>query len=292
MANDAHLRGVLLMLLAVALFALMDAGLKQLAASYPALQVAALRGLASLPLAAGWALATVGVVGLLRVRWRLHLLRGLLAVAMMAGFIHALRDLPLSTVYAAFFVAPLLVTALAIPLLGEQVGPRRWLAIVVGLLGVLVVLRPSGSGMASLAGLAVLASAFCYALSAVSVRILARTDSTQAMVFWMLALLAAGSLLLAWPHWQPLQSAHYWLIAAVGVAGILGQVAITEAFRHGEASLVAPFEYSALAWSVLLDLSLWGVLPDRWTWLGAAIIVASGLYLIRRERVHSEAEHP
>jgi drug/metabolite transporter (DMT)-like permease len=78
----------------------------------------------------------------------------------------------------------------------------------------------------------------------------------------------------------------------VGVAGALGQYTITEAFRQGEASLIAPLEYSALLWGVLLDFSLWGVLPDGMTWVGAAIIVLSGLYLLRRERVHLEAEHP
>ena len=83
-----------------------------------------------------------------------------------------------------------------------------------------------------------------------------------------------------------------WLIAGIGVAGALGQYTITEAFRTGEASLVAPLEYSALVWGVLLDLSLWGVLPDAITWLGAGIIIGSGLYLLRREHVHAEAEHP
>ena len=83
-----------------------------------------------------------------------------------------------------------------------------------------------------------------------------------------------------------------WLIAGVGVAGALGQYAITEAFRLGEASLIAPLEYTALVWGVLLDATLWGVLPDAVTWIGAAIIIASGLYLLRRERVHVEAEHP
>ena len=91
------------------------------------------------------------------------------------------------------------------------------------------------------------------------------------------------------PSWQP---AHLWLIAGVGIAGALGQYAITEAFRLGEASLLAPLEYTALVWGVAFDLALWGVLPDAITWLGAGIIVASGLYLLRRERVHLEAEHP
>ncbi|MGX5671619.1 DMT family transporter [Thermomonas sp. XSG] len=285
-------RAIWLMLASVALFSLMDAGLKTLAAHYPPFQVAALRGLSSLPLVLAWALATAGPRALLRVRWPLHLLRGLLGIAMMASFVYALKTLPLSTAYSIFFVAPLLITALSVPFLRERVGPRRWIAIAIGLLGVLVVLRPTGQGMLTLAGGAVLLAAFGYAVSAITVRVLARTDSTQAITFWLLALMALGAGALAAPGWVALRGEHLWIVAAIGVAGALGQYAITEAFRVGEASLIAPLEYTALVWGVGLDLLLWGVLPDAVTWAGAGIIIASGLYLLRRERVHVEAEHP
>lgn len=275
---------------AVALFALMDAGLKLLAPHYPPLQVGALRGLASLPLLLAWVAATTGLRALLRARWRLHLLRAALGIVMMAGFVYGLRTLPLSTAYAITFVAPLLITAMAVPLLGERVGPRRWCAIGIGLLGVLVVLRPTGEGMLTAGGLAVLLAAFCYAASAITVRVLARSDSTQAMVFWLMALLSAGSVLLAWRDWAPLRQADLWVIAGIGLSGSLAQVALTEAFRRGEASLVAPLEYTALVWGVILDATLWGVLPDGVTWTGAAIIVVSGLYLLRRERVRAVPE--
>lgn len=280
------LRAAVMMLLAVAFFSLMDAGLKQLSTQYPAFQVAALRGAASLPFVLAWALATTGARALLRVRWPLHLLRGAIGIAMMAAFVYALRTLPLATAYSIFFVAPLLVTALSVPVLGEKVGPRRWIAIAVGLLGVLVLLRPTGEGMGSLAALAVLLAALMYAVSAITVRVLARTDSTQAMMVWLMAMMAVGAGLLAWPHWVPVRMEHAWLIAGIGIGGALGQYAVTEAFRLGEASAIAPLEYTALVWGVLLDLALWGVLPDAVTWLGAAIIVGSGLYLLRRERAH------
>lgn len=285
-------RAIALMLAAVGLFALMDAGLKLLTAHYPPFQVATLRGAASLPFVLTWALATTGVRPLLRVRWPLHLLRGVLGIAMMAGFVYALRTLPLSTAYSIFFVAPLLITALSVPFLREHVGPRRWTAIGIGLLGVLVVLRPTGEGVLTIAGLAVLLAALGYSVSAITVRILARTDSTQAMVVWLMAMMALGAGALAWPGWVPLRGEDLWIILGVGVGGALGQYTITEAFRLGEASLIAPLEYTALVWGVGLDLALWGVLPDAITWLGAAIIIASGLYLLRRERVHAEAEHP
>ncbi len=287
-----HRRGVWMMLVAVLMFALMDAGLKSLSAHYPPLQVATLRGLSSLPLVLAWALLTVGLRPLLRIRWSLHLLRGVLGIVMMGSFVYALKRMPLSTAYSIFFVAPLLITALSVPILGEKVGPRRWTAIAVGLLGVLTVLRPTGAGVFTWAGLAVLVAALAYAVSAITVRVLARTDSNQAMVFWLLTMLAFGAGVLALPNWVPLRMQDVWIIAVIGMAGTLGQYTVTEAFRRGEASLIAPLEYTALVWGVALDLALWGVLPDAVTWLGAAIIIASGLYLLRRERVHAEAEHP
>lgn len=278
-----QLRAVALMLACVGVFSVMDALIKALSEHYPAFQVASLRGAASLPFLLAWAAMTTGLHPLLRVRWPLHLLRGALGITMMAAFVYAVHALPLSTTYAIFFVAPLLITALSVPILHEHVGPRRWIAIAVGFAGVLVVLRPGVGGIASTAGLAVLLAAFGYAVSAITVRVLARTDSTQAMVVWLMVLLAAGAGALAWPEWRPLRAEHAWLILALGIAGSLGQYLITEAFRLGEASLLAPLEYTALVWGVLWDATLWGVLPDAATWLGAAIIVASGLYLVRRE---------
>ncbi|BCT92551.1 membrane protein [Lysobacter helvus] len=290
--DTRRLRAVGLMLAAVALFAVMDSMLKLLSAHYPAFQVATLRGASSLPLVLAWAAATTGLRPLFQVRWSLHLLRGVLGIAMMASFVYALRSLPLSTAYSIFFVAPLLITALSVPFLGEHVGPRRWTAIAIGLVGVLVVLRPTGEGVLSMAGVAVLFAALSYAVSAITVRLLAKTDTIQAMMVWLLALMALGAGVLAIPDWQPVQREHWPLIAGLGVAGALGQYAITLAFKWGEASLIAPLEYTALVWGVALDLALWGVLPDKVTWIGAGIIVASGLYLLRREAVHVESEHP
>ncbi len=278
-------RAVVLMLVAVGLFGLMDASLKLLAERYPPFEVAALRGAASLPFVLAWALWTAGPRALVRVRWPLHLLRGALGVLMMVSFVYALRTLPLSTAYTIFFVAPLMITALSVPVLGERVGPRRWAAIVVGFIGVLVVLRPTGEGLASVAGIAVLLSALGYSVSSITVRVLARTDSTQSMMVWLLALMALGAGALALPDWQTPRVDDLWLIAGVGLSGAIAQYCITEAFRQGEASMIAPLEYTALLWGVLLDFALWNVLPDGVTWVGAGIIVISGLYMVHRERV-------
>jgi len=261
------------------------AGMKWISSDYPPFQVAFLRSAAALPLVLAWIVLRGRAGTLLRVHWGLHLLRGVLGVAMMVGFVYGLARMPLSTAYAIVFVAPLMVTALAVPLLGEKVGPRRWAAIAAGLLGVLVVLRPTGAGVATLAGLAVVGAALAYAVAAITVRKLALRDSPEAMVFWFLVLLGLMAGAVAAFDWRPLQAAHWPAVAAVGITGALGQVALTHAFRLGQASQIAPLEYAALVWVVLLDLALWRALPDAMTWLGAAIIIASGLYLIRRERI-------
>lgn len=280
------------MLLAGLMFAFMDAGMKWLAASYSPFQVATLRSLAALPLVLPWIILRGRVGTLWHVHWPLHLLRGVLGVGVMAGFIYGVAHMPLSSAYAIVFVSPLLVTALAVPFLGEKVGPRRWSAIAVGLAGVLVVLRPGTAGVATGAGLVLVLAALCYAAAAITVRKLALRDSAESMVFWFLVLLALFAGAIAAFDWQPVQRAHGWVIAMIGVTGALGQVALTHAFRLGEASQIAPLEYAGLVWVVLLDLVVWQVLPDGITWVGAAIIVASGLYLIRRESVVAAAVRP
>jgi drug/metabolite transporter (DMT)-like permease len=288
--NRDNRRGIVLMLLAVALLSVMDAGLKALAPHYPPLQVGALRGAASWPLIAAWIFLRTDPRALLRVRWGLHLLRGALGVMMLACFVYGLRGLPLTTAYTFFFVAPLLITLLSKPLLGERIGAHRWIAIVGGFAGVLVALRPGFEGAISWATLAVLAAAAGYALSAITVRLLGRTDSTASMVFWLLTMMAVGSGLLAAPGWVAIQPGHWWLIAGIGVVGALGQFAITEAFARGEASVIAPLEYTALLWGPLLDLLVWRELPGASIWVGAAAIVACGIYLVRGERLVAAAE--
>ena len=292
MATSGNLRSIVAMLLAVGFFSLMDTLMKLLVAHYPALQVAALRGLSALPLV----LVYVAWLGqgrsLWQVRWRLQAVRGLLTIVMLAAFAWGLRSLPLAEAYTIFFVAPLLITLLSIVVLKEHVAPAHWAAIVLGMCGVLVALRPSGEAFFSLGALAVLGAALCYAASAIVGRLLTRTDSSVSLVFWTTLALAAGAALLAWPNWLPVRGGDTALILGLAVTGFLGQVAITEAFRHGQAAVVAPFEYTALAWGIGLDWALWQTLPQQHTLLGGAIIVASGLYLIRRERVQEAGLPP
>jgi len=288
------------MLLAVGCFALMDAVLKTLSTRYPVLQIAALRGVTALPLVLLYLTWRGAWSTVLRIRWPLHLLRGALGIVMLSLFTLSVRHLPLSASYTLFFVAPLLITVLSVPVLGERVPRAHWWAIGVGFVGVLIALRPDGealsSGLVTIGGLAALGAALCYAVAAVSGRLLSRTDSSESMVFSMMLLVALGAGALAAPGWVSVAASDAWLLLALAVTGFGGQLAITEAFRHGQASAVAPFEYSALAWGVGLDWLIWQSLPASHTWLGAAIIIGSGLYLIRHERritrAHANAEHP
>ncbi|MGC4395010.1 DMT family transporter [Hydrogenophaga sp. T2] len=298
--TNSNLRSIVAMLIAVGFFALMDAVLKTLSARYPVLQIAALRGLTALPLVLAYIAWRGAWHTVLRIRWPLHLLRGLLGIVMLSLFTLGVRTLPLSAAYTLFFIAPLLITALSVPVLKERVPAAHWWAIGAGFIGVLIALRPSGAdlqaGLATAGGLAVLGAALCYAVAAVTGRLASRTDSSEALILTMMLAMALGAGALALPQWVPIARADLPLLIALAVTGFCGQLAITEAFRHGQASIVAPFEYSALAWGLGLDWLIWHTLPSSHTWLGAAIVIGSGLYLIRREKriteAHANAEHP
>lgn len=284
---SGNLRGIVAMVLAVGFFSVMDALLKTLSGSYPAMQVAALRGWAALPLVVLYVLWRGEVRGLLKVRWPLHLLRGVLNVSMLALFAYALKELALAEAYTLFFIAPLIITALSTVVLGEKVRRAHWVAIALGMVGVVVALRPSQEAFFTVGALAVLGAAVGYAVSAITGRVLTRTDSSASLVFWTTTFLALGAGVLALPNWVGVDQAHWPLVAGLAVTGFAGQLAITEAFRHGQASVVAPFEYTALAWGMGLDWVLWQAVPGVPTLLGGAIIIGSGLYLVRQERTQA-----
>jgi drug/metabolite transporter (DMT)-like permease len=287
-----NVRGIVVMIVAVAALSLMDGCLKALSARYPPLEIASLRGLSGLPFILTWVALDGGFGQLLRVRFALHVVRGVLGIGMLALFAFALRRLGLAEAYSIFFIEPLLITALAAIILREHVDARRWTAIVVGFATVLLMLRPTGQGTLTLAGVAVLLTAISYAFSAITVRVLTRTDSSQSMVFWVMTIVGFGAGALALPHWQPIMRSDWPILLALAVTGSVGQWAITEAFRYAEASLIAPLEYTALAWGAGLDWIFWRTTPDATTLAGAGVLIVSGVYLLRRERVHVEAEHP
>jgi drug/metabolite transporter (DMT)-like permease len=262
----------------------MDAILKHFAAYYPPMQVSAMRGAASIPFVLLPLMLTGRLSELRPVRWQLQLLRGVLGIAMLVSFVFAVRALSLANAYAVFLVAPLLIAALSVPILGEQVDRRRWIAILIGLAGVLVMLRPSAAGWISIGALAAFASAVCYAVTAITSRVLLRTDTTVSVVFAFLICLTVICGALAWPHWVPLRSEHWGWLAAMGLLGALGQHFIIDAFRHAPASVLAPFEYTALLWGALIDWFAWSTLPSPNVLIGGGIVVVTGVYLVRRER--------
>jgi drug/metabolite transporter (DMT)-like permease len=290
--HAGNLRSIAAMLVAVGFFAFMDTLLKLLSARYPALQVAALRGWVALPLIIVWIQWRGTWHTLWHVRWPLHWLRGGLVIAMLALFTHGLKQLPLANAYTLFFVAPILITLLSAPVLGERVPNAHWWAVAGGMVGVLVALRPGVNGFISWSGLAILGSAVCYAVAAVAGRLSSRTDSSESLMLWIMVMVALGASALAAPQWVSVRQEDFWLLGALAVAGFGGQLAITEAFRHGQASAVAPFEYTALAWGLGVDWLIWATLPDRYTLLGGAIIVASGLYVVRHEKARASPERP
>jgi drug/metabolite transporter (DMT)-like permease len=289
--RNSRLAGMAAMLVAVAFFAFMDAGLKQLAAHYSAAQVAALRGLSSLPIVAAWSLWAGGVRPLIHVRWSLHLIRGLLAVIMLISFSYGVKTLSLSEAYAIFFVAPLIVTLFTMMFLGERVVGVQWLAIVLGFAGVLIVLKPEGAGFVSLGGLAILCCAVCYSLASVLVRVLGRTDTTYSMMFWMTTMLAVGSTLIALPGGQPIRAEDWGVLAVIAVAGSVAQYCVTVAFQKAPPASVAPLEYSAIAWGALIDYLMWAAVPGLRVYVGAAIVIASGLLLLRHESRTASLAH-
>jgi drug/metabolite transporter (DMT)-like permease len=288
MTTTTH-RGIFSMLAAVTTFAVMDVLMKQLVVHYPAMQVTFLRGIASMP----FLLAATAILGrwsdLRAHRWPLHVLRGFLGVALLWCFVYAMGQLSLANAYTIFMSAPLLIVALSVPMLKVHVGWRQWAAVVVGLVGVIIVLKPSGAGFVTLGGIAALAAAIGYAVSALTIRIIARTDSSAATVFWTLTFLTIISGAIAALRWVPLQWEHWPLIAGLGLAGALGQHFITEAFRLAPPPVIAPLEYTALAWGMFYDWLLWATAPGLRMLAGAFVIVASGIYVIHRERLASAA---
>lgn len=279
-AVDKPLRGIVCMLLAVGLFAAMDAAMKSLTQHYSAMQITCLRAALAWPLVVIWLLSSRRYNSLLNARWGLHILRAVLGVMMLWAFVFSLQSLTLSEAYSIFFTAPLLITAMSAFWLKEYVAPRHWVAIAIGLISVCFMLKPDGDKLISFGALMALLAAFCYAVSAITVRILGRSEGTGNMVFWLMTLLALGAGLLALPDWQPLKSELWLSFVMIGVTGFAGQLAITQAFKVAPSALVAPFEYTALLWGMGFDILLWQHYPQLATLAGAAVIMLSGLYLV------------
>jgi len=219
----------------------------------------------------------------------LHLGRGALGVVMLASFVYAVHRLTLAQTYSLFLAAPLLMTALSVPLHGEKVTGRRWLAILVGLGGRRLILQPRGGGFNSLvAASADPLATLCYSLSLLTVRSLGRRNSSMSMVFWYLAAVSVGSGALAISDWHAVDSSDWRWLAGIGITGALGQLWLTDAFRCAPPAVVAPFEYTAILWALGIDWIFWSASPSAGLLLGAAIVVSSGIFVIWDERRGAE----
>jgi len=287
--RQGRLRAIATMLVAVAAFAGMDSMLKLFSAHYPPLEVAFLRGCASLPFMVAPAMLKGRYRDLKPTRFWMHLLRGVLMVIMLGGFIYAVRTLSLATAYSIFLAEPLIVTALAVPLLGDQVGWRNWIAIGVGFVGVAIMLKPSASGLDTLGTLAAFIATTAYALSVITLRVITRSDTTTSVIFWTVGLMTLITGCISVPDWVPLAREHWAWLVGLGLFGALGQYLLTEAFRSAPPSVVAPFEYTALLWGILIDWVVWHVLPAARVYFGGGIVIASGLYLIYIEHSQRDA---
>jgi drug/metabolite transporter (DMT)-like permease len=180
------------------------------------------------------------------------------------------------------FAGPLFMTLLSIPLLGERVGPRRWAALAAGFGGVLMMLQPSGASF-SWPMLLPLAAAFTYALGVIASRQLSRTESTTSILFYYsLGVLLVTGAVMPW-QWVTPSWADLGIFALAGVVGSLGQLCLTQAYRYGEVSALAPLEYTALVWAVALGYVVWGELPGWPVLAGTALVITSSLYISHRE---------
>jgi drug/metabolite transporter (DMT)-like permease len=283
-ADPSRLRGIVCMLIAVFAFTVLDTMMKYLGQRYSLLQVSALRGAASLPFIVMLAFLTRRESELLPKRWGLQIARGLLTVVTLVLFVYGLRTLSLSGAYAIFLCAPLCITAFSVVLLRERVDWQRWLAIIGGFVGVVVLLKPTSNEMISIAALAVLAATICYALGAIMIRQLSKTETTLSISFTFLLVIAVVASVLAAPQWQHMPVGDTSLVFLLGLSGAAGQYFMVEAYRCAPASVIAPFDYTQLLWAMLFDWLLWQTIPQTRMLFGAAVVIFSGLYLIFRER--------
>ena len=287
----ANTRGILCMLASVCIITLNDSLLKWLSPDFPVGQIMAIRGL----------FVFLPVLALARWEGGLHMLRisrpgaqTMRAVFVVAGmflYIGGLRFMPLADAIAITFAGPLFSTALAVPMLGEKVGWRRWSAVVIGLFGVTVMLRPSGEGIAWAAMLP-LGAALASGFRDIVTRRLSVSDSSSSILgVTTLAVTCAGFLtilippLTGWDYWtwQPMDLAHVAILALAGLLLGTGQYLMIESVRLAEIGLVAPFRYTSMLWAVAVGYLVYGTLPDHWVLTGAGLVIASGIYILHRE---------
>jgi drug/metabolite transporter (DMT)-like permease len=275
-------KGILAMIVAALLLTLNDATTKWLTETYPVWQVLALRQFCSLLLIVPYIYFVTGW-GVVKVTNRPGMaLRSLFFVATTGTIVVSLSLLPLALVTAIAFSSPLFVVAFSHLFTDEKVGPRRWLAVLAGFAGVLVIVRPGEAGFEMVLILPVLAALFAGSRDILT-RGLSRTESSISILLWSnLAVIAVALAVTTVQGWQGVTGTAALLLLFNGALNAVAHFLIIEALRLGEASLVSPFRYSGLIWAIMLGLVIWGDFPDSWTLAGAVLLVASGVYIIER----------
>ncbi len=263
--------------------AVMDVCAKLLGTGYAISQIILARNGFGLLTILAFVLTAGGGLASLRPR-RPGLLLARTAANLTAAFLFftGLRSLPLADAFAIAFAAPLFITALSVPVLGEHVGIRRWAAVVAGFLGVLIVVQP-GSSAFRLEALLPLGAALSYAIAMLIGRKQTGFMSNSAILFWPSLIAVAITLAMMPSQWQTPTLSDLGLFVLMGVIGTSGMMLITQGYRFAPAAVIAPFDYSVLLWGVIFGWVIWRDVPGPNVWLGSAILIASGLYILHRE---------
>jgi drug/metabolite transporter (DMT)-like permease len=283
--SSAPVKAILMMVAASGVLTVNDAMAKWLTESYPIGQILAVRGGLVVLLAWGWAVAR-GRTAELRVRsWPLNLARGGLMASSTFLFVTSLSLLPIADAIAISFAGPLFATALAALLLAEPVGWRRWTAVVVGFLGVVIMIRPTPELVRVVAVIPILAALIGAFRDIVTRKLGTGGESSLTVLIVSTAIVAFAGLLTLPFGWETITPVDWMIFLATSACVALAQWLMIESLRFGEVGLVGPFKYSSLIWALMLGLVIWGDVPGPWTWAGASIVVASGLYIWHRETV-------
>jgi len=274
--------GILLMLAGCLMFSTLDASVKWLSDRFDIVQLVWARYAFHL-LIFVVLLPQNGLRATLRTRRPgLQVLRSLMLVASSMFFFTSIAYIQLAEAHAIGMVAPLLVTALSVPLLGEVVGWRRWTAVMVGFAGALVIIRP-GIAEVQVATLLPLGMAVCYATYQVMTRMLARHDNANTTSFYT-AIVGVVALSAIVPFFWTAPGAADWLmLAGLGLLGGVGHYCLILAYARAPAAVIAPFVYTQLLWAIVFGFVVFADLPDAWTFVGGGIVTASGLYVFSRE---------
>ena len=281
--SERPLAAILLILLGMVIVPFMDATAKGLSDDYHLVQIVWARYFFHFVLIAPLVLLRFGTKALTPPRMLAQVIRGGLLLASTALFFAAIARMPLADALALVFIAPLIVTALSPWILGEQVGLRRYSAVGVGFIGVLIIVRP-GMGVFDLGALLAMAGGTTFAFYLLSTRRLSGTAPALVTLAFT-ALLGAVVMTLLLPFfWRTPEAGDLLLMLSMGLIAAIGHLCVIRAYEWAEASMLAPFSYSEIITMTLVGYIFFGDFPDFWTWVGIVVVCGSGIYISLRER--------